>query len=208
MAQFAQEHGLARLTYGGEPIVTINEPVQSFGAGRVVPPPGAFLKATLHGEAALVQAVQAMTSGAGRIADLFSGCGTFALPLAEGAEVLAVEGEAEMLAALDKGWRGARGLKRVTTEVRDLFRRPMLPDELAKFDAVVIDPSRAGAEAQVVEIVAAKVQVVAMVSCNPVTFARDARRLVEAGYEIEPVKVVDQFRWSSHVEVVARFTHR
>ena len=206
LAQLAQEHGLARLTYGTEPIVTINAPLQAFGAAKVSPPAGAFLQATLHGEAALVGAVQEMTHGAARVVDLFSGCGTFSLPLAEHAEVLAVEGASAMTAALDKGWRGATGLKHVATETRDLFRRPLLPDELRRFDAAVIDPPRAGAEAQIEEIGLAKVPVVAMVSCNPITFARDARRLVEAGYDIAPPLVVDQFRWSAHVEVVAKFT--
>lgn len=206
LAQLAQEYGLARLTYGAEPIVTINASLQAFGAAKVSPPAGAFLQATLHGEATLVNAVKEITQGASRVVDLFSGCGTFSLPLAEQSEVLAVEGEAAMTAALDKGWRAAKGLKHVATETRDLFRRPLLPDELRRFDAAVIDPPRAGAEAQIAEIAAAQVPVIAMVSCNPITFARDARRLCEAGYEIAPPLVVDQFRWSPHVEVVAKFT--
>ena len=206
LAALAQEHGLARLTYGAEPIVTITAPAQQFGKASVVPPPGAFLQATRQGEAALVKAVSEMLTGAGRVVDLFSGCGTFALPLAERAEVLAVEGEAAMLAALDRGWRVAQGLKQVKTEVRDLFRRPLLRDELARFDAAVIDPPRAGAEAQVPELAASGIPLIAMVSCNPVTFARDARRLVEAGFAMAAPLVVDQFRGSAHVEIVARFT--
>ncbi|MFT4961733.1 MAG: 23S rRNA (uracil1939-C5)-methyltransferase, partial [Paracoccaceae bacterium] len=112
----------------------------------------------------------------------------------------------EMTEALDLGWRMAKGLKKVTTEVRDLYRRPMMPDELAKLDAVVLDPPRAGAEAQVAEICEAKVPVVAYVSCNPVNFARDASQLVAAGYSLNWVQVVDQFRWSAHTELVASFT--
>ena len=154
----------------------------------------------------MLAAVRDAVGDARRIADLFAGCGTFTLPLAEGAEVHAVEGAAPMLAALDHGWRGAAGLKRVTTEARDLFRRPLLPDELARVDAVVIDPPRAGAEAQVAELAHAAVPVIAYVSCNPVTFARDARTLVAAGYRLDWVQVVDQFRWSAHVELVARFS--
>ena len=106
----------------------------------------------------------------------------------------------------DKGWRGAPGLKRLTTEARDLFRRPLLPDELAHFDAVVLDPPRAGAEAQVAEVARARVPRIAMVSCNPVTFARDARGLVQAGYRLDWVQGVDQFRWSAHVELVAQLS--
>jgi len=111
-----------------------------------------------------------------------------------------------MTAALDRGWRRAQGLKRVTTEARDLFRRPLLPDELAAFDAVVLDPPRAGAEAQVAELARAKPPVIAYVSCNPVTFARDAKTLVQAGYSLNWVQVVDQFRWSAHVELAAAFS--
>jgi 23S rRNA (uracil1939-C5)-methyltransferase len=171
-----------------------------------VPPPGAFLQATREGEAVLRDAVMGIIQGRGRVVDLFAGCGTFTLPLAAGAEVHAVESEAAMLTALDKGWRQATGLKKVTTETRDLFRRPLLLDELARFDAAVIDPPRAGAEAQVAALARSAVPVIAMVSCNPVTFARDARTLIEAGYLMDRVTVVDQFRWSAHVEIVARFT--
>ncbi|HHX88996.1 MAG TPA: class I SAM-dependent RNA methyltransferase, partial [Paracoccus sp.] len=126
--------------------------------------------------------------------------------LAARAEVHAVEGDAAMLGALDAGWRATTGLKRVTTETRDLFRRPLLPDELAQYDAVVIDPPRAGAEAQFEQIARARVPAVGAVSCNPVTFARDAKKLVQAGYMLEWVQVVDQFRWSAHVELAARFS--
>lgn len=205
LTALAQEAGLSRLTWNNETLVTLSDPMQSMGRARVAPPPGAFLQATKEGEAALVDHVRAALDGADRVIDLFAGCGTFALPLSESAEVHAVESEVSMLAALDRGWRVAQGLKRITTEARDLFRRPLLPDEL-RCDGVVIDPPRAGAEAQINEVAAAKVPVVAMVSCNPVTFARDAEILVAAGYTSGPVTVVDQFRWSSHVEVCATFT--
>ena len=206
LAQFAQTHGLARLTWGDETVVTITPPVQMFGPAQVTPPPGAFLQATAQGEAALLAAVAEICGKAGKIVDLFAGSGTFTLPLAHQAEMLAVESAAEMLAALNRGWRATPGLKRVTTEVRDLFRRPLLPDELNRFDAVIIDPPRAGAEAQVAELAASQIKTIAMVSCNPVTFARDARRLVDAGFGIDWVQVIDQFRWSTHVECVARLT--
>jgi 23S rRNA (uracil1939-C5)-methyltransferase len=140
-----------------------------------------------------------------KVVDLFAGCGTFTLPLAEGAEVHAVEGEAAMLIALEKAARQTEGLKRVTVEARDLFRRPLEPDEFKGVTGVVIDPPRAGAEAQVRSLAVTKLPVIAMVSCNPITFARDAKTLISAGYLLDWVQVVDQFRWSAHVELVARF---
>ncbi|NJM84010.1 MAG: class I SAM-dependent RNA methyltransferase, partial [Tabrizicola sp.] len=140
-----------------------------------------------------------------RILDLFAGLGTFALPLAAQAEVHAVEGNAVMAAALEQGARHAQGQKKITVETRDLFRRPLEPDEMASATGVVIDPPRAGAEAQMQRIAASRVPVVAAVSCNPVTFARDARLLVQAGFRLDWVQVVDQFRWSTHVELAARF---
>jgi 23S rRNA (uracil1939-C5)-methyltransferase len=204
LAALAQKHRIARLVWQDEQVVMIEPPLQRFGKAQVVPPAGAFLQATAGGEAALLRAVKQAVGGASRIADLFSGCGTFALPLAETAEVHAVEGEKAMVTALDRGWRETQGLKRVTSEARDLFRRPLLRDELARFDAIVIDPPRAGAEAQIAEIAASTVPLVAMVSCNPITFARDAKALIAAGFRIESLVVVDQFRWSSHIEVAAK----
>lgn len=206
LAQATEKHGLARLSWDGEVIAMRQPPVQRFGQANVVPPPGAFLQATKDGEQALLKAVSEAVGGSKRVVDLFAGSGTFSLPLAEGAEVHAVEGEAAMTQALDQGWRRAQGLKRITTEARDLFRRPLMPDELKSFDAAVIDPPRAGAEAQVAELAQALRPVIAYVSCNPVTFARDAKILVNAGYTLEWVQVVDQFRWSSHTELAARFT--
>lgn len=203
LAGIAGAHGLARLAWDGEVVAQATPPFQIFGRARVVPPPGAFLQATQEGEAALVDAVREATRGAAHVADLFSGCGTFSLPLAETAEVHAAEGDAAAIAALDDGWRGATGLKRVTAEARDLFRRPLLADELARFDALVLDPPRAGAEAQAREIAASGVSRIAYVSCNPVTFARDVSILCDAGFRLEWVQVVDQFRWSPHVELAA-----
>jgi 23S rRNA (uracil1939-C5)-methyltransferase len=206
LARLAEAYGIARLTWEGETVALRSHPVQAMGLARVTPPPGAFLQATAHGEASLLAGVTEAIGDARRIADLFAGCGTFTLPLSQNAEVHAVEGEAPMLAALDKGWRATPGLHRVTTETRDLFRRPLEPDELRLFDAVVIDPPRAGAEAQAATLAAARVPVVAMVSCNPATFARDARILMRGGYSLDWVQPVDQFRWSPHVELVSRFT--
>ncbi|SFS19704.1 class I SAM-dependent RNA methyltransferase [Yoonia litorea] len=206
LPQLANQYGLSRLEWNDEPVVTINPPSQDFGGTTVVPPPGAFLQATRHGEESLLAAVEEITAKATRIIDLFAGCGTFTLPLAKRSEVHAVEGEAAMLKALDRGWREGFQLRRVTTETRDLFRRPLEADELRKFDAAVIDPPRAGAEAQIATLAKSDIKTIAMVSCNPVTFARDAQALVAAGFAMPWVQVVDQFRWSPHTEVVAPFT--
>ncbi|MFW2588365.1 class I SAM-dependent RNA methyltransferase [Sagittula sp. SSi028] len=205
LAGIAQEFDLARLAWDDE-VLTRRPPYQQFGKARVVPPPGAFLQATAEGEAALLACVTEAMSGAKYMADLFAGCGTFALPLAQQGKVHAVEAYADMARALDKGWRMAEGLRHVSHEARDLFRNPLLPDELAKFDGVVIDPPRAGAEAQTVQLAIAQVPRIAFVSCNPVTFARDAARLVESGYRLDWVQTVDQFRWSTHVELAAQFS--
>ncbi|WP_424933887.1 class I SAM-dependent RNA methyltransferase [Amaricoccus macauensis] len=203
LAALARDAGIARLSLAGETLFLAHPPIQQIGRARVVPPPGAFLQATQQGEAALTDAVREIVGEARRVVDLFSGCGTFALPLAEGAEVHAVEGAADLTGALDRAWRGATGLKRVTTEVRDLFRRPLMADELDRFDAVVMDPPRAGAEAQSAEIARSRLSTLAYVSCNPATFARDAAVLVASGFRLEWVRPVDQFLWSGHVELVA-----
>jgi 23S rRNA (uracil1939-C5)-methyltransferase len=205
LAQIAEAHDLARLAWEDEVIATRRPPTQRFGSAHVTPPPGAFLQATAEGEAALLADVMQITEGATRIVDLFAGCGTFALPLAKSARVHAAEGDALMTDAMQAAWRKAEGLKQLSVEARDLFRRPLLPDELAKCDAAVIDPPRAGAEAQVAQLISAKVPRIAYVSCSPVTFARDAAAMVAAGYKISQLRVVDQFRWSSHVELVAGF---
>jgi 23S rRNA (uracil1939-C5)-methyltransferase len=206
LAGLAQMHDLARLAWDGEVIVTRHAPEQVFGPARVVPPPGAFLQATAQGEAALLEAAAHILSGAAHIVEFFAGCGTFTLPLARQARLHAVEGDAAMLDALDRGWRHAQGLKPVTTDARDLFRRPLLAEELTRFDAALLDPPRAGAEAQIAQIDAARVPRIAYISCNPVSFARDARHLIANGYEMGAVQVVDQFRWSAHVELIAGFT--
>ncbi|ROU03285.1 class I SAM-dependent RNA methyltransferase [Histidinibacterium lentulum] len=206
LAALAEKLSLSRLTCGEEPIATRLPPVQRFGRAEVAPPPGAFLQATPEGEAALVDGVRAATSGARRMLDLFAGSGTFALSIAEAVEVQAVEASAPMLAALDRGWRHATGLKRVTTLRRDLFRDPLVGPELDGFDVAVVDPPRAGARAQVEALAASGIRRVVMVSCAPATFAPDARRLVDAGFSMGPVTVVDQFRWSPHVELISAFT--
>ncbi|WP_299728324.1 class I SAM-dependent RNA methyltransferase [uncultured Tateyamaria sp.] len=205
LAALCETHRLARLTWEDELIGMRVPPAQSIGAARVVPPPGAFLQATEHGQDTLTRLVQEIVGKAKSVVDLFAGCGTFALPLAQRAEVLAVEGAPEMVAALDAGWRQAQGLKRIESVARDLFRRPLLPDELAPYEAAVIDPPRAGAAAQIAELAAAQTPIIAHVSCNPQTFARDAATLISAGYVLEWVQPVDQFRWAAHVELVGAF---
>ncbi len=206
LARATEQYGFARLTWGDETVALRASPQQRFGRALVTPPPGAFLQATPEGESALLQAVALALGQARRVADLFAGCGTFTLPLADRMEVLAVEGLAPMTAALDKAARTTEGLKKVTVQTRDLFRRPLEADELKGLDAVVIDPPRAGAEAQTRRLAEARVPVVAALSCNPITFARDALILTQAGYRLDWVQVIDQFRWSSHVEVAARFS--
>ena len=203
LAALAEHRDVARLSHQGDLIVERRAPVQRFDGIAVVPPPGAFLQATTEGQAALTAAVLEAIGPAKRVADLFAGCGTFSLPTARRARVHAVEGEKALISALETSVRFASGIKPVTTETRDLFRRPLDAEELRGFDAIVIDPPRAGAAAQTAEIAGARVPRIAMVSCNPVSFARDAKMLSEAGYEIDALRIVDQFRWSTHVELVA-----
>ncbi|PYG26580.1 class I SAM-dependent RNA methyltransferase [Pelagimonas varians] len=207
LGALGRKYHLARVTWDDEAL-TRHPPVQRFGVADVTPPPGAFLQATPDGEAALLASVREALGPVKYVADLFAGCGTFALPLAQDARVHAVEGDKAMIAALDHGWRNAQGLKHVTHAARDLFRNPLLPDELEKFDGVVIDPPRAGAEAQVEQLARARVRKIAFVSCNPVTFARDAAHLTANGYALNWVQVVDQFRWSTHVELAAEFEYK
>ncbi|MEL7275067.1 MAG: class I SAM-dependent RNA methyltransferase [Pseudomonadota bacterium] len=199
-------HRLARLTWNGEVVAQRRPPVIRLGGVPVQVPPGAFLQATEDGEAALRAGVEEAIGDAGPVVDLFAGCGTFALPLARRVPVRAFEGEQELLDALHAAWRAGDGMRPLTVERRDLFRRPLLPLELKGVAAAVIDPPRAGAEAQMRCLAEARVPLIASVSCNPVTFARDTALLLSSGYRLDWVQVVDQFRWSSHVEVVARLS--
>jgi 23S rRNA (uracil1939-C5)-methyltransferase len=206
LARLVETHGFSRLTWDDETVALRDRPALAMGQATVVPPAGAFLQATAEGEAALLAGVKQALGPQKRVVDLFSGVGTFTLPLAETMEVHAVEGDAAMTRALDLAARNTPNLHRISTETRDLFRRPLEPDELRAFTAAVIDPPRAGAEAQTDRLAAAQVPVIAAVSCNPVTFARDAKTLVGAGYRLDWVQVVDQFRWSTHIELVARLS--
>ncbi len=214
LAALADRLDLARLawaTEAGRPVEILAErrpPWLPLGGVRAGLPPGGFLQATAAGEAALlagVQAALARVPSRAAIVDLFAGAGTFTLPLAaQGYRVTALEGLAAPLAALDRAARQA--MLAVTTQQRDLERRPLLAAELAGAAAVVIDPPRAGAKAQSAELAASPVPVIAAVSCNPDSFARDAAILVGGGYRLDWVQPVDQFRWSPHVELVACFS--
>ncbi|RWO93391.1 class I SAM-dependent RNA methyltransferase [Mesorhizobium sp.] len=202
-SNFVIAQGLARLSIDGEIIIEPKKPVVTFGGVAVAVPPGAFLQATEAAEQAMADIVGRHLARARKIADLFAGCGSFALRLAARSEVHAVEGDAAALSALDRAFRFASGLKRVTSERRDLFRRPLTSRELNAFDGVVFDPPRAGAEDQSKQIARSDVPLVAAVSCNPVTLARDLRILVDGGYALKSVTPIDQFLWSPHVEAVA-----
>lgn len=202
-SNFVMAEGLARLSVDGEIVVEPKKPVVQFGPVAVAVPPGAFLQATEAAEQAMAGLVGQHLSRAKKVADLFAGCGSFALRLAAKSEVHAVEGEAAALAALDRAYRFATGLRRVTSERRDLFRRPLTFKELNAFDGLVFDPPRAGAEDQSKQIARSDVPLVAAVSCNPVTLARDLRILLDGGYALKSVTPIDQFLWSPHVEAVA-----
>ncbi|MCP5410587.1 MAG: class I SAM-dependent RNA methyltransferase [Alphaproteobacteria bacterium] len=197
--------GIARLVLNGEIVFETAAPTVMLGGVPVALPPDPFLQATADGEAALQARVLEIVGNAKAVADLFAGCGTFTLPLARKAKVHAVEQDAPALAALAAAAR-APGLKPVTAETRDLFRLPLTALELSRFEAVVLDPPRAGAEKQAAVLAASRVPVIAYVSCDANSFARDAAILVKGGYTAGAVQPVDQFLWSSHIELVAGFT--
>ncbi|TAU87629.1 class I SAM-dependent RNA methyltransferase [Rhizobium leguminosarum] len=195
--------GIARVSLNGEILVEPSKPMVEFGGVQVSPPPGGFTQATKPAEEAMAELVMAHAGKAKRIADLFAGSGTFSLRLARIGRVHAVEAEAKALAALDHAARNTQGLKPVTVEKRDLFRRPLMTQEFKPYDVVVFDPPRAGAEFQCQELARSGVKKIVAVSCNPLTLARDLAILVEGGYRITQVTPIDQFLWTSHVEVVA-----
>ena len=205
LVETAERLDLARVSNHGEIVVERRAPQVAFGQARVTPPPGGFLQATLAGERALAEGAQGALQGARRVADLFCGAGAFALRLARDHEVFAADADAAAIAALKRGGAEARGLRALKTEMRDLFQRPLRPEELDAFDGVLFDPPRVGAEAQARALAASRVAVVTAISCNAESFARDARILVEGGYAIGPVTPLDQFRFSPHVEILATF---
>jgi len=205
LSRLAETHRLARLTRHGELVLQRMPPTLAIGTARVALPPGCFLQATVAGEETLAELAATHCGRAKHIADLFCGVGPFALRLAAKAGIAAFDSDAGAVAALQKAATATPGLKPVKAAARDLFRRPLMPQELRDFDAVVFDPPRQGAQAVAKQLAASSVPIVVAVSCNIATFARDARLLVDGGYRIESVTPVDQFRHTAHVELVARF---
>ena len=206
MAEVAAEADLARVTLDGEVAYLARQPTVRLGPATVALPAGAFLQATPQAEAAMVAMAAEAAAGAKRIADLFCGVGTFTFALAQIAPVLAADGAAPAVRALNAAVATAPGLHGVTAEARDLTRRPVLAEEMKRIDTVVFDPPRAGAAEQSAEIARSGVARAIAVSCNPATFVRDARTLVDAGFTLERVLPVDQFLWSPHVELVGVFS--
>jgi 23S rRNA (uracil1939-C5)-methyltransferase len=205
LARLAGVHRLARLTRHGELVAQRAPPVVTMGRAHVTLPPGSFLQATAAGEETLARLVTEHAGKAKAAADLFCGVGPFALRLAERARISAFDADAGAIAALKQAANTTSGLKPVEAEARDLFRRPLVPLELKRFDTVVFDPPRQGAEAQARELAKSAVPLVVAVSCNAATFVRDARILTGGGYRLKAITPVDQFRHSAHVEIVARF---
>lgn len=205
----ARAANVIRLSMNGDLLALLEPPIVHFDGVPVTPPPGGFLQASCEGETALIRLVKEAAGGARKIADLFSGCGTFTLPLAREATVFAADSDRASIEALAKAAAGAQGsglkINPVKCETRDLFERPMTARELRDFNAVVFDPPRAGAAAQAGEIAASGVRTVIGVSCNPVSFARDAAVLTAGGYALSHATPVDQFVYSSHVELVGVF---
>jgi 23S rRNA (uracil1939-C5)-methyltransferase len=205
LARIAEAHNLARLTRHGELVAQRTQPLLQVGRAQVPLPAGAFVQATAEGEATLARLVISQVGKARRVADLFAGIGPFALRLAETARVSAADSDANAVKALERAAATTRGLKPIEAQVRDLFRRPFVASELKAFDAVVFDPPRQGAEAQARELAKSMVPIVIAVSCDAATFARDAKILIGGGYMIDGVTPIDQFRYSHHVEIVAKF---
>jgi len=205
LTEAAERLDLARLSMHGETIVERRPPQQRLGKAMVAPAAGGFLQATAEGEETIAGLVLAALPKAKRVADLFAGCGPFSFRLAERAQVHAVESDKAAVLALTRGAAMTQGLKPIATETRDLFRRPLLEHELNAFDAVVLDPPRAGAEAQARRLAASKAGTVVYVSCDVGSFARDAAILIAGGYALEGVTPVDQFRYSAHIELVGVF---
>lgn len=207
LSAFAEKHKLARLSLDeGYGPVSFWEPepvTVTLGGVAVGYQPYGFLQATMDGEAALIAAVSDIIGEAKLAADLFAGLGTFALALAENRKIYAAEADREPITALQAA--AGRSGKKIFTEHRDLFRRPLTADELNKFDAVILDPPRAGAQSQIASLAASNVPVIAYVSCNPASFARDAKQLVAEGYRLQRIWPVGQFRWSTHIEMVGEF---
>lgn len=213
LAEFAQSNDLARISWFDtslrnpyyEMIAERRKPYVTFNGNKVYFPEGAFLQATEQGQAALTSIMLSGIESAHHVVDLFSGCGTFSIAAAGTANVHAVENNEDMLMALKNSTNIMEGIKLVSTELRDLFLRPLLPHELNKFDVAIIDPPRAGARHQMQEIINSEIQKLVMISCNPITFARDVQNLADAGFTMGQITPVDQFIYSPHLEIIAIF---
>jgi 23S rRNA (uracil1939-C5)-methyltransferase len=205
LADVSRRFNLCRVSIHGRPALTLSEPAIDCAGTRIVLPPGVFLQATLAGEQALAEFVLEHFGKPRRAVDLFCGVGTFALRLARTVPVLAVDTDKPAIRALDDAYRMAQGLKPITAVCRNLFRAPLTPDELQDVDFLVFDPPRRGAEAQARQLAASRLKTIIAISCDPLTFARDAAILVAGGYELKDVLPVDQFQWSAHVEIAALF---
>ncbi|MBT5074974.1 MAG: 23S rRNA (uracil(1939)-C(5))-methyltransferase RlmD [Kordiimonadaceae bacterium] len=213
LAEFAQVNDLARVSWFDtglkkpyyETLAERKKPYVTFDGNKVFFPEGAFLQATVDGQNALISAMLKGLGEASRVVDLFSGCGTFSIAAAKKATVHAVENNEEMLVALKNSANIMTNVKQVTTELRDLFLRPLLPHELNTYDVAIIDPPRAGARHQMTEIINSDIKKLIMISCNPITFARDVENLAAAGFKMGAVTPVDQFLYSPHLEIISVF---
>lgn len=213
LAEFAEKNDLARVSWFDtglktpyyEMLAERKKPYVTFGGNKVFFPQGSFLQATVEGQQALINAMLEGVKGAKHVVDLFSGCGTFSIAAAKYATVHAVENNEEMLVALKNSANQMEDINLVTTELRDLFLRPLLPHELNQYDAAIIDPPRAGARHQMTEIINSDIKTLVMISCNPITFARDVHNLQDAGFSMGKVIPVDQFLYSPHLEILSIF---
>jgi 23S rRNA (uracil1939-C5)-methyltransferase len=206
LARAAPRLNVVRITVGNELAYNGGSPQIAFGRAQVTLPPRAFLQPTREGEALLQARVLEAVGAAKKVVDLFSGCGTFSLRLAERAQAHAIDTSAPMLGALGAAARGTPRLKPVSTETRDLFKHPLTPAELARFDAAVLDPPRAGALAQAQQLAKSRIGRIAYVSCDAASFARDARVLLNGGFQLDWMVGVDQFLWSDHIEFAGAFS--
>ena len=207
IAALVDHSAILRVSIDGDPVITRAEPYLTVGTAKVVPPPGVFLQAAAPSEALMIAEVVKAVAKAKYVCDLFSGLGTFALPLSRTARVLAIDSDAKALAALNQAARNTQGLKPIETRQRDLMREPLSRKELEGVDAVVFDPPRAGAETQAQMLAKAAVATVVAVSCNPTTLSRDIAILLDGGYELQRVTPIDQFLYASHLEAIAVLAH-
>jgi 23S rRNA (uracil1939-C5)-methyltransferase len=205
LAAVARNYSLLRVALNGEVVLKEGQPTIEADGTAIPIPPGGFLQATAAGETALAEFLTANIGKASNIADLFCGVGPFALRLARKARVSAFDSDKQALEALSAAARNAKGLKPLTVQYRNLFKEPLTAAELKPFDSLVFDPPRAGAEAQSRQIAKSHLKTAIAISCDPQTFARDARILVDGGFKLKALSAIDQFKWTAHVEIAALF---